>query len=53
MNKAEFTHSTALMYGDVRLHEGVSVWPSVVMRAESQYIEIGKHTNIQDFMMNA
>jgi carbonic anhydrase/acetyltransferase-like protein (isoleucine patch superfamily) len=51
MNNAEYTHSTALMYGDIRLHEGVSIWPNVVMRAESQYIEIGNTTNIQDFVM--
>jgi carbonic anhydrase/acetyltransferase-like protein (isoleucine patch superfamily) len=39
------------LYGDIRLHEGVSVWPKVVMRAESDYIDIGAFTNIQDFTM--
>ena len=42
---------SAELYGDIRLHEGVSVWPKVVMRAESDYIEIGAFTNIQDFTM--
>jgi carbonic anhydrase/acetyltransferase-like protein (isoleucine patch superfamily) len=39
------------IYGDVRFAEGVSVWPNVVMRAESNHIEIGAYTNIQDFAM--
>jgi carbonic anhydrase/acetyltransferase-like protein (isoleucine patch superfamily) len=51
MTQAEFIHPTALMYGDIRLQQGVSVWPNVVMRAEVQHIEIGKNTNIQDFVM--
>ena len=42
---------SAELYGDIRLHEGVSVWPKVVMRAESDYIDIGAFTNIQDFTM--
>lgn len=39
------------IYGDVRFHEGVSLWPNAVMRAESHYIEVGAFTNIQDFAM--
>lgn len=39
------------IYGDVRLAEGVNIWPNVVMRAESNHIEIGAYTNIQDFTM--
>ena len=39
------------IYGDVRLAEGVSLWPNAVMRAESHYIEIGTNTNVQDFAM--
>ena len=38
---------SAELYGDIRLHEGVSIWPKVVMRAESDYIEIGAFTNIK------
>ena len=44
-------HETALLYGNVTLGEGASIWPYVVMRAESQHIEIGPMTNIQDFVM--
>lgn len=46
-----FIHPTAQIYGNVALHKGVSVWPYVVMRAESQKIVIGENTNIQDFVM--
>ena len=42
---------SAELYGDVRLAEGVSIWPKVVMRAEAAYIEIGACSNIQDFVM--
>jgi carbonic anhydrase/acetyltransferase-like protein (isoleucine patch superfamily) len=41
----------AQLYGDIRLHEGVNIWPNVVMRAESHFIEIGACTNVQDFVM--
>ncbi len=41
----------AQLYGDVRCHEGVNIWPNVVMRAESHHIEIGAFTNVQDFVM--
>lgn len=44
-------HETALMYGNITIGEGSSVWPYVVMRAESQHIAIGAMTNIQDFTM--
>ena len=39
------------IYGDVRFGGGVSLWPNVVIRAESHYVEIGDFTNIQDFSM--
>ncbi len=44
-------HESSYLYGDVRIAEGASVWPNVVMRAEMQHIEIGRMTNIQDFVM--
>lgn len=46
-----FLHSTAQIYGDVRLKPGVSVWCNAVIRAETQHVAIGKNTNIQDFVM--
>jgi len=39
------------VYGDVRFEPCVSLWPNVVMRAESNYIQIGTYTNVQDFVM--
>ena len=41
----------AQIYGDVRFHENVNIWPNATLRAESDYIEIGAFTNIQDFAM--
>lgn len=46
-----FIHPTALIYGDVTIRDGASVWPQVVMRAEIYRIDIGPNTNIQDFVM--
>ena len=42
---------SAELYGDIRIEEGVSIWPNVVMRAEIHHIEIGAYTNVQDFVM--
>ena len=41
----------AVLSGRISLAENVSVWHHVVMRAEVQAIEIGRMTNIQDFVM--
>lgn len=46
-----FIHPTAQIYGRVRIAEGASVWPNVVVRAESREVAIGARTNIQDFVM--
>lgn len=50
-NGAAFVHPSALIYGRVTLEEGSSVWCNAVMRSEAAYIRIGRHTNIQDFVM--
>lgn len=42
---------SAELFGKIIFAEGVSIWPQVVMRAESHRIEIGAYTNIQDFTM--
>ncbi len=46
-----FIHPSVLLYGKVRVNEGASLWPHTVARAENDEIEIGAHTNIQDFVM--
>lgn len=51
VDAAAFVHPSAQIYGDVRIAAHASVWPNVVMRAETQHIEIGEGANIQDFVM--
>ena len=42
---------SAQIYGKVTIARDVSVWHNVVMRAECEEIQIGRMTNIQDFVM--
>ncbi len=51
LNGPAFVHPSALLYGDVTIEAGASVWPNVVMRAEMYRIVIGPNTNVQDFVM--
>lgn len=51
VNLAAYIHPSAQIFGDVEMGEGSSVWINVAMRAEALSIEIGAHTNIQDFTM--
>jgi carbonic anhydrase/acetyltransferase-like protein (isoleucine patch superfamily) len=51
LEPAAWIAPSAELYGEVRISEGVSVWPRVVMRAEAQVIEIGRFSNVQDFVM--
>lgn len=46
-----WVHPTAQLYGQVSVAEGASVWPNVVVRAETHEVSIGARTNIQDFVM--
>ena len=39
------------IYGNVRLGQGVTLWPNAVLRAEMHGIEVGAYTNVQDFVM--
>ncbi len=47
-NKNIFIAENAKIIGDVRLNENVSIWFGAVIRADINYIEIGKESNIQD-----
>ena len=51
LNDPAFIHDTAQLFGKVTLHEGSSIWPYVVTRAEMFEIVIGARTNIQDHVM--
>lgn len=42
---------SAQLSGKIQLAAHVSVWHNAVMRAEIQSIEIGRMTNVQDFVM--
>lgn len=46
-----FIHPSALIYGDVEIGVGSSLWPYAVIRAENYKVRIGRYTNIQDFVM--
>lgn len=46
-----YIDETARLYGKVRVDEGASIWPYAVFRSEMFEISIGRHSNIQDFVM--
>lgn len=43
-----FIDPSAVVIGDVRLANDVSIWPLSVLRGDVNYISIGARTNIQD-----
>ncbi|GAB1440329.1 gamma carbonic anhydrase family protein [Providencia sp.] len=43
-----FVDPSAVVIGDVRLADDVSIWPLSVLRGDVNYISIGARTNIQD-----
>ena len=56
MNRPDIDHAAfiapgAAIHGNVVLAEGTSVWFNAVIRAESQGVEIGAFSNIQDHAM--
>ena len=51
LDRAAYIHPSAAIYGKVRLAEGSSVWCNVVIRSEAAHVEIGRYSNIQDFVM--
>ena len=48
---AAFIHPSAQMYGRVAMREGSSIWCNAVIRCEAAHVEIGRFSNIQDFVM--
>jgi len=42
---------TAQLYGAIAIGPDVSIWHNAVLRAECERIEIGRMTNLQDFVM--
>ncbi len=49
--QAAWIAPSAELYGEISLADRCSIWPKVVMRAESSHISVGQGTNIQDFVM--
>lgn len=43
-----FIHPSATVYGLVEMGEDCSIWPSAVLRADTNSIKLGKAVNIQD-----
>ena len=48
IDKSAFVHPAAILIGDVTLAARASVWPTAVLRADSDSITVGEDTNIQD-----
>ena len=42
---------TAIIIGNVKIHEGASIWPYAVIRGDANSIEIGEGSNIQEHVM--
>lgn len=45
---APFIHPTAVVLGNVHLAEDTSVWPTAVLRGDTDHITIGARSNVQD-----
>jgi carbonic anhydrase/acetyltransferase-like protein (isoleucine patch superfamily) len=48
IDPSAFVHPTAVVLGDVTLGRRVSVWPTAVLRGDSDVIVIGDDSNVQD-----
>lgn len=51
LDRPAYIHPSALIFGRVAVGEGSSIWPNSVIRAETHKVQIGKMSNIQDFVM--
>ncbi len=51
VSRAAYVHESVALHGKMRVDDGVSIWPNVVARAETQEIVVGAYTNLQDFTM--
>jgi carbonic anhydrase/acetyltransferase-like protein (isoleucine patch superfamily) len=43
-----YIHESAVVIGKVEMGDDCSIWPCVVIRADTAWIRIGRNTNIQD-----
>jgi carbonic anhydrase/acetyltransferase-like protein (isoleucine patch superfamily) len=43
-----YVHPTAVMHGNLAIGKNCSIWANAVIRADFNYITVGRYTNIQD-----
>ncbi len=43
-----FVDESAILIGEVKLHDKVSIWPGVVLRADDASVEIGRGSAVMD-----
>lgn len=43
-----YVDPAAVIIGDVQLEEGVSIWPTAVLRGDANKVRIGADTNVQE-----
>lgn len=48
MNHAAKIHPSAVLLGDVRLSDGVSIWPNATLRGDIEPVIVGENSNVQD-----
>lgn len=48
IHSSVYVDDSAVLYGDIKLDQDVSIWPLVAARGDVNYIQIGKRSNIQD-----
>ena len=51
LDNPAFIHDTVEIFGKVHIGRGVSIWPQVVMRAETYENIVGPYSNLQDFVL--
>jgi len=51
IDESVFIAPGAIIIGDVKLSENVSIWYNCVVRGDVNYIQVGKNTNVQDLSM--
>jgi carbonic anhydrase/acetyltransferase-like protein (isoleucine patch superfamily) len=48
---AAYVDPSARVFGNVEVGDGSSLWPGVVIRAESRFVRVGRFSNLQDHVM--
>lgn len=48
LGEGVFVDASAQVIGDVRLRDGASVWPGAIVRADDDYVEIGRGSAVMD-----